>query len=711
MQIKPTRAFVLLLAILTLPAAAAAGDNASPLRPLKAPAPPAIDGILDDAIWREAPSVSGFKTWSPDFGRDMAEDTRVYYAYDRDNLYFAYRCFDSDPAKIKASISKRDAIRPDDWVAINLDSFNDQQSLYTFYVNPLGIQMDARFAAGKEDYGVDLVWYSAGVIDSEGYTVEIRIPLKSIRFSQKDPVEMGVIFERRLNRHSQLGTFPPLDPKKGDNWLIQTRPLLYEGLEQKALLEVLPGFTLARSSSAREGRLVSAGNDADFSLTAKYGITSHLVLDATYNPDFSQVEADAGQIDFNQRYTLFYAEKRPFFLEGREIFHFGGSYSGDYLREAVHTRTIVNPPAGAKVAGKIGDRNTIAALYALDEDINSGGDRAQFGIFRYKRALAEDSHLGAFYTERNEAGHANRVVGADGQHRLSKASRMGYHAFYSNDSRDATDAEGHALGLDFFHSTRDLTVMAGIQDISEDFHTGTGFVTRTGVTRFRSGILKPLYPKEGFVKRVDPTVHSTQIRDRFSGRYETENWGQVRFIFPRSASVTVGYGYSTEVFLGEKFQTSGLRVLGSGQFTKQVFASFQYRNARKIRYVGNPYQGSGNDVSAALRCQPTEKIETQLNLTFSDFSAGGVKEFDYTIVRSRNTYQVNRHLFFRAILEYNNFRDRLTTDLLVSFTYIPGTVVHFGYGSLYERLEWREGAYRPGRSLAETARGFFFKAS
>ncbi len=715
MRIRSVAGISLVMTLFVLLRFSAARDGAEPLRPLKTDRPPVIDGILDDPIWKQAPVSTDFKTWSPDFGLEMAEQTLVYYAYDSHNMYFAYRCYDSDPAKIKASVSQRDAIRPDDWVAINLDSFNDQQSLYTFYINPLGIQMDARFAAGKEDFGFDMVWYSAGTIDGEGYSVEVRIPLKSIRFSQKSPVEMGVIFERRINRHSQMGTSPPLDPGKGDNWLIQTRPLLYADLEQQALLELLPGFTFSQKSSAPGGQLTSEGHEGDFSLTGKYGITSHLILDATYNPDFSQVEADAGQVDFNQRYALFYPEKRPFFLEGMDIFNFGGSYAGDYLREVVHTRTIVNPLVGTKVTGKLGDRNVIAALYSMDELQQGGsqGDYAHFSVFRYKRALSEDSHLGAFYTERRDDEHSNRVAGTDGQIRLGSASRMGFHAFLSQDRAGgvASDADGHALALDYFYSTRDLTVMLGAQDISEDFRTDTGFVTRTGVTRFRSGLMKPLYPKGGLLQRIDPMVHSTQIRDRFSGKFETDNRADLRFIFPRSSSLTVGYGYSTEIFLGEKFRTSGLRIVASGQFTKEFYASFQYRYSSKIRYVENPYQGQGSDVAASLRYQPTQKIETGLSVTFSDFSAAGVQEFDYIIVRSRNSYQVNKYLFFRAIFEYNDFRERLTTDFLASFTYIPGTVVHFGYGSLYEKLDWVEGAYRPGAHFMETARSFFFKAS
>ncbi len=151
------------------------------LHPVKTDRPPVLDGRLDDPVWQQAASVTDFQTFIPEFGRPQRERTIAYMAYDRDNLYFAFRCLDPEPGKIKAAVAKRDDMTRDDFVCINLDTFDDQQSLYAFYVNPLGIQGDSRFAGNKEDFSVDLVWDSAGRIDAEGYAVEIRIPLKSIR--------------------------------------------------------------------------------------------------------------------------------------------------------------------------------------------------------------------------------------------------------------------------------------------------------------------------------------------------------------------------------------------------------------------------------------------------------------------------------------------------------------------------------------------------
>jgi hypothetical protein len=264
--------------------------------------------------------VSEFKTYAPDYGQDLVGETQVHVAYDADNLYFGFRSFDSEPDRIQASITNRDNIGREDWIGINLDSFNDQQSLYAFYVNPLGIQGDSRYAAGHEDRSFDLVWYSSGQIDELGYTVEIKIPLKSIRYASGDSVSMGVILERHVSRSGEYATCPPPDPDQGESWLTQMSPLVYHGLGQQALVEVLPALTYSYRQADQQGTLATEMSRTDVSLTAKYGITSDLIADATYNPDFSQVEADAGQVDFNVRYSLYCPEKRPFFLEARESF-------------------------------------------------------------------------------------------------------------------------------------------------------------------------------------------------------------------------------------------------------------------------------------------------------------------------------------------------------------------------------------------------------
>jgi hypothetical protein len=693
-----------------------AAEKLPPLKPYKTDTPPVIDGVLDDAMWKRAPSETGFKTYHPDYGKDMKENTIVYYAYDRENLYFAFRCFDSLPGKIKASIAARDTIRPEDWICINLCTFNDQQSLYALYVNPLGIQADSKFEQNQEDFSVDIVWYSAGKIDAEGYAIEMRVPFKSIRYARREPVEMGIIFERMISRLSQSGTYPPLDPAQGMNFLTQTRTLLFTDIKHYTLLEILPAMTYSSRSALDQGTLKAEKGEADLSLTAKYGLTSQLIMDGTVNPDFSQVESDAGQVDFNLRYSLYYPEKRPFFLEGQEKFFFAASQDGDPLGAIVYTRSIIDPLLGIKLNGKVSAKDAIASIYAMDElPAAAAEDFAHFTIVRYKHALREDSHLGGFWTGRFQGSHYNAVAGTDGQIRLTPSSIFGFHAFLSQ-TKPGTVLEavdGHALGLQYLYSTRNWVIMAAFQDLSEKFDTEVGYLTRNGLTRLRLGIMPMLHPKSKTILRIDPMIHSTQIRDRFSEQNETDNSFDLRFLLPRNTTFTLGGKYATEIYLGRKFDRSSLRIVANSYITKKLALGASYRYGEKIRYVDDPYQGRGTDAQMAATYLPSENLHFDLSLAYSDFtrSVDGGKEFDYTILRSRNIYQVNKYFFFRAIVEYNSFWKRLMTDFLVSFTYIPGTVIHVGYGSLYEKIEWRDGDYVSADRFLESKRGFFFKAS
>lgn len=695
---------------------APATEKLPPLRPFRTEIPPIIDGVLDDPVWAEAPLITGFLTWRPDFGKNMHEKTVVYLAFDRENLYFAFRCYDSDPSKIKASMTARDNIKRDDWVCLNLDTFNDHQSLYALYVNPLGIQADSRFEGGGEDYTIDVVWYSAGRIDVEGYTVEVRIPFKSIRYRHREPVEMGIIFERSISRYSESGTYPPLDPARGFDFLTQTQTLHFTDIQPYTLLELLPDVTRSETSLMEEGSLRSQKSKNDIGLTVKYGLTSELIVDGTVNPDFSQVESDAGQVDFNLRYALFYPEKRPFFLEGREKFTLAAAESGTPLESVVHTRTIIDPFVGLRLSGKVSAKDTIASLYALDElEPGSPSDFAHVTIARYKHALRDDSFIGGFWTGRFEGSRHNAIAGSDGHIRLNSSSYFAFHAFISRTKQlDQSDGVvGHALGLEYSYQTRDRLFQIAIHDLGRDFLTETGYLTRNGLTRFKAGFVPMIYPRSRIFLRVDPLLHAIHIRDKFSGLYETSKTVDLRLVMPRNTTLTAGGGYKTEIFLGKRFGRSGWRVVAVSQITKELLLNMRYSYGQKIRYIESPFQGRGSDAILSATFQPSEKLRFGLSLTYSDFvrSVDGSKEYDYTIVRSENAYQVSKHLFFRAIGEYNSFRRRLMTDLLASFTYVPGTVIHVGYGSLYEKVAWQDGQVEPSDRFLETKRSFFFKLS
>ncbi len=702
--------------------AAAAAPPQAFFRPLRVERPPVIDGRMDDEAWRAAPSVTLDKTFIPDFGREASERTTAYMAYDAEALYFAFKCFDREPDRIKASVANRDTIRPDDWICINLDTFNDRQSLYAFYVNPLGIQTDSRFASNVEDFSVDLVWSSAGRIDADGYTVELAVPFKSIRYAGRKRVEMSLFFERYISRRSEHTSYPALDPARGYFFLTQMMPLELEDIRRYTLLEVLPAVTYRDGAERVEGVLAGEAGQADGHLTAKLGLTSQLILDATVNPDFSQIEADAGQVDVNLRYDLFFPEKRPFFLEGSEMFNLAAASDAAPFVAAVHTRTIVDPLVGFKLSGKIGRKDTVASILALDESprgdpfFEPGGDgTAGFAVLRYKRAVGADGYLGAIYTGRGLGGVANQVAGADGQLRLSKSSQLAFHALGSwTGPGDGTPAaNGIAAGAAYLFDTRDLGVNISLYGISEDFRTDVGYLTRSGVAGLEASLARRLYPKSRFWRKLTPTVYTGAVKDLPSGLFETNAGLGLTVLLGGNTTVQALGRYATEVFLGRRFDTGGGQVQVVSYVTKQISLRGLYFRGASIRYVADPYQGYGNRATAGLTYKPSEKLDLTASLTYADFfrESTGDREYGYAIWRGRLTYQANRYLFFRGVVEYNAYRREMLTDLLASFTYIPGTVVQLGYGSLRDRTEWFEGAYRDAGRFLEMKRGLFFKAS
>lgn len=711
---------VLLLCIVTFATLLANGPG--PMRPVRTDSPPRIDGVLDDPIWEKALKVSDFRTFYPDFGKTIPESTIAYAAFDDANLYFAFRCFD-DPTKIKATMAQRDNIRNDDFICLNIDTFNDQQTLVAFYVNPLGIQMDSRGTNYSEDISIDFVWYSAGRIDDQGYTVEASIPLKSIRYSSDDPTTMGIFFERQIGRKLEHVSYPAFDPGKGYQFLNQMGELEYEGLKHYTFWQVLPALTYSSKYHQDQGKLTRFDNHGEGGITATYGITPQLILDATYNPDFSQVEADAGQVDINLRSPLFFAEKRPFFLEGTDVLSLAGIDQGRQqgVLYGVYTRTIVNPLAGIKLSGKLSRNGTLAAIVASD-DLTNGrpvnyGRNAAVPVLRYKQTLNDhdDSYVGALYAGREWGSTYNRAGGVDGILRLTPASALEYHMLGSlTRSSDSTSArDGHAASVLYRSNTRTLEWGLEANKVSQSFQLDDGYLTRAGLLSFSAHATPKIYFSSGILDRIEIGVLSFALRDEPSRLWETNNQIFAAATILGSLTANVQYGQTTEIYAGKRFSDNNVRFLGGGQFAREVFFSLSARYGNAIYYAASPEQGRGTTLTAKLDLQPWQNFDLTATATYANLFRVSDHSllYDYPIGRVHLTYQFNQYWFVRAIAEYNGYRKSLSDDFLLSFTYIPGTVMYLGYGSLYEKTAWNQTAYEPANSYLETYRGIFFKVS
>jgi hypothetical protein len=688
--------------------------------------PPVIDGKLNDPAWQKASVFTDFKTLRPDFGLPPSEKTEVFMVYDMEKIYVGFLCYDSEPKKIKASISRRDAAFNDDWIAFCLDTFNDELGAYFFMVNPLGIQMDGTLNSdAAPDITLDMVWLSAGRLMEAGYSAEIAIPFKSLRFPSKQYVVMGFKVARTISRKSEEVDFPEYSPEKGSA-LAQFQKIELSGIKKDRILEILPATTVSKKYFQQQGSMTPLRADKDISLTSKFGITSDLVIDATYNPDFSHVETDAAQIDVNLRYALYYPEKRPFFMEGQERYAFGARLDHAPLSAVVHTRNVVDPLLGLKLNGKIGRNDIISAVYAQDEypgnEAADKGDEtlarrnAHFSILRYIRKLKNDSFLGGFYTGRTFAGTYNHIIGSDGRYRLSDKSYFEFHGFasFSKDQDSSDNYAGSAWGTIYVYSSRRFNAFAGLHDISRNFRTDVGYLRRRGFSFIPLYAGYSFYPSSKWLQRIEPFYWAQQGRDKYSGLYESFNILALRFVMPSQTYIIFSAWLANEVFEGKRFSRDAFRFEAGTQIRKQLFLECDIRRGKFIYYdPSNPYQGKGTRAYLSLLFQPASNISSGLDVSYSDFYSDedGREIYDYAIFRNRTILQLNKYLFLRAVVEYNTYWKRINADFLASFTYIPGTVIYLGYGNVFERLKWVDSEYVPSENYLLTEKNFFFKAS
>ncbi len=423
-------------------------------QPVKLPSfakPPVIDGKLDDEVWKNAVVLKDFYQVQPGDNIAPSKPTEVMLGFDSRFLYVAFHCYD-EPDKVRANIPKRDDIFNDDYVGILFDTFNDKRKAYEFDFNPLGIQADGIWTDGQgEDFSLDIVVESKGLVTNDGYTIEVAIPFKSIRYVGGKNALWGVHFWRRIKRfNNELDMWMPIS-RDISSWLAQAGHLTgFEGLSAERTLELIPSLTLSETGKrkapitsaqiAQGGRFVNEPIKFDPGLTGKYSLTPRVTLDFAINPDFAQVESDQLVVTANQRFPIFFAEKRPFFLEGIDIFQ--------TQIAAVHTRAIIDPDFALKLTGKI-DRNTFGLLLASDngpgnfseEERPTANPRlvdknASVGILRLKRDIGKsDSFIGFLGTYDRFVDTYNELGGFDGRFRLDKQTTFSWQVLGTHSRR------------------------------------------------------------------------------------------------------------------------------------------------------------------------------------------------------------------------------------------------------------------------------------
>ena len=691
--------------------------------------PPKIDGVLDDAAWNGPPLELGqWLSYNPLRGDSGPERTEVRVAYDDRNIYFAFRCLSDEPETVRTTVSRRDSVFSDDWVGLSLDSLGTGQTAYHLMVNPSGIQMDAvNTNSAGERFETDFLWYSAGTRTTDGYVVEIAMPLQTIRFRGGSDVRMGIMFWRHVSKSGMSYSWPAMPPGQ---WVFNRNArLVFPDIAPRRLFELLPSATLPLSQTrAAPDRWNEVDGKPDFGASVKYGVTSQVTLDATVNPDFSQVESDAFQVQVNQRFPTFFSEKRPFFMEGLGLFNLAGTSNDFNMRSAVHTRRIVNPAWGAKLTGTAGDLS-FGFLQALDDTPEDFGNRgAAFdrkdklsSIARASYGLGGSDYVGAIFTDTEHAGRHNRVAGGDLSWKPTPSQGISALYLYSQTGIESDGTtSGAAAAVSYAYDTRRMFSVVQLEHYDNAFQMDTAFYNRTGFTTAFTYTDVNFYPQWG--KRIGLLrLHLLFVgkygRDRAQGGNEDYVQPGVAFNFNRQGFMRIQSGRGHDWWAGRRFKSGDpFAAFGNIQLFRWLNAGANYFHRGWATFYDpvNPYQGRMTTGGFDVTWQPNEHFNQNFSYAAVRFDRAdtGVRVFDVNIVNAKTIYQFDRHFLVRLLEQFDSSRRQLLTDLLASYEFVPGTVFHAGYGSLYEERVFEDGQLIQHKGdYLTTRRGLFFKAS
>ena len=569
------------------------------------------------------------------------------------------------------------------------------------------------------DTSWDALFESGGTLVEDGWTAEMAIPFKSLRYPSRERGERhrwGFQVVRTIPSKNETDVWAPIS-RDVAGFLPQMG--LFDGLTDLSTsrnLEILPTLTAIQFGSLDTGTGVFEDGDPDpeGGVNVKYGVTPNLTFDYTYNPDFSQIESDIPQIEVNQRFPLFYPELRPFFLEGQEIFQVPGTVN------LVHTRTIVDPRQGAKLTGKAGN-TTVGVLVANDEapglvegvDPSLHGRTAQVAVARARYDLYAESYLGVIATDREFGDGYSRVGGVDGRFRLGQTSSVSFQAAASQHrNQEDGDHSGPIFHLAYDRTGRNLSYSAAVDSVHPDFRTDTGFVLRTDTRVAQANVSYRWWPERWLVN-WGPMASYSRNYD-FEGILQDEQAQVgVRGLMTNSIIWVAMANRDMERYGGIEFFKTNAFLGGGFAASRRLSAGGFFNWGDQVRYGDDPFLGSGATATLFASVRPMSRLNADLNFITSRLRdpLTGDQLFDVRIYRALTTYQFTNRLLLRNILEYNAFSGTLAANLLFTYRVNAGTVFFLGYDDHYQQGDLIDSTIFPTTRFEQTNRAIFTKLS
>jgi hypothetical protein len=713
--------------------------------------PPRMDGRLDDPIWQEAARITEFVQQRPLEGAPASERTEVYIAYDTQTIYFGIYAHYSDVKLIRANRVDRDQTGRDDTVRVYFDPFLDQQRAYVFSVNGYGVQSDAvlnssdgtgttgasgQLAVGgggerayaspvtrrrtsvlgglldrlrpgplqnhtsganrsgaPGDSSWDALFDSAGTLVDDGWTAELAIPFKSLRYPARQQGEAhrwGFQIERTIDSKNESVVWAPIS--RNVMGMLRQMGVLdgMTNLSTSRNLELLPTFTAIHGGTldTNTGVYDNFGTKPEAALNVKYGLTPNLTFDFTYNPDFSQIESDRAQIEVNQRFPVFSPELRPFFLEGQEIYQVAAPFS----LSLVHTRTLVDPRYGAKLTGKVGN-TSIGFIVADDEAPGRVDDRtdpaagqsAKVVLGRVRYDLYSESYVGVIVTDREFLDGYSRLGGLDSVFRIGANHRLRFSAMNS-DRRDAegTRRTGPMFDFNLRKEGRHLIYEAGHNQIHPEFGTDLGFVRRTDQKQTMGSVAYRWWP-ETWIINWEPRIRYERNYDYEGVLQDDRVSGRVNFQFANNINTYVNVDRDMERYQRINFWKTRYSIGGNVNTSRRLGVGFSHDAGDEIRFVENPFLGADKQFNLLVTVRPFSRLQSEINLNTSRFVdvRTNSQVFDVKILRTRTTYQFTDRLLLRNIIDYDTFDKTKGLNLLATYRVNAGTVFFVGYDDHY----------------------------
>jgi hypothetical protein len=738
-----------------------------------------IDGRLDEAVWSQAAVLAGFSRYAPVDGAPADNATDVLVWYSPTAMHFGIRA--AAPAgAVRATLADRDHIQSDDHVIIFLSTYNDGRQALVFGVNPLGVQLDGALAEGTRgtgggftglstgretpDLSPDYVFQSKGRVTESGYEVEVRIPFKSLRYQSQPSQDWGIHVTRVVPHQGVEDSWAPAKRDEA-SFLAQSGHLRnLTDLRRGLVLDLNPIATAKLDGQSSSSGWSYDASRPEFGMNLRWGITPNLTMNGTVNPDFSQVESDAGQFSFDPRQALFFPEKRPFFLDGIEQFATPNNL--------IYTRRVVAPIAATKITGKVTDRTNLAFLAAVDDQALSatGDDHPIFNILRVQRDIGARSRAALVYTDRIDGSRSNRVIGSDARFVWKDIYSLTMQGAVSRTAVDAGVTSAPLWQGVFARAGRRFGMRYTVRGVDPDFRAAAGFISRTGVASGNFNHQVITYGKPGSVLErwsSDVVVDGTwQYDELMAGRASQDRKLHFNNNFTLRGGWRVGGSVLFETFGYDKplYQDYYLGRQGANglEFIKYPdgprLPNLDYVFSATTPQRGgvefdaqvlwgkdeNFYEWSSADIiflNVGAAWKPTDKLRVDARYQLQSFrrrtddSIVGIRR----IPRLKAEYQISRPIFVRVVGEYNSdwqddLRDDSRTNLpiyifnratgaydrastayvksfradwLFSYQPTPGTVLFAGYGSTLANLDEDPRTAR----LRRTVDGFFLKLS